>query len=102
MNVLDAAEKVLQAAGSPLHYREITQRILQQGLWQTDGKTPEATINARLAVDIAEQSESSRFQRTDCAPPRPRALPLCAARQPQRTRHPPAVPARPSWAARPT
>jgi restriction system protein len=65
MNVLDAAAAALQDAGGPLHYRELTHRILKQGLWQTEGKTPEATINARIAVDISEQGQASRFQRTD-------------------------------------
>jgi restriction system protein len=64
MNVLDAAAAVLEDAGDPLHYRELTHRILHQGLWQTEGKTPEATINARIGVDIVEQGEASRFQRT--------------------------------------
>ena len=33
MNALDAAAKVLQGAGGPLHYREITRRILSSGRW---------------------------------------------------------------------
>lgn len=64
MNLFDAVESVLAAEGRPLPYREITQRILAQGLWHTQGKTPEATVNARLAVDIKEKGPLSRFQRT--------------------------------------
>lgn len=64
MDSLDAIEKVLQQAAEPLHYQEITKRILQQNLWQTDGKTPEATINARLSVDIKRLGTSSRFVRS--------------------------------------
>jgi len=50
MTALDAALRVLQEAGGSLHYREITKRVLDAGLWSTEGKTPEATINAQLAT----------------------------------------------------
>jgi|GEM_PF-145032 len=62
-SALDAALKVLQEAGSPLHYQEITQRVLAAGLWKTEGKTPDATINARLAVDVKKNGPSSAFRR---------------------------------------
>lgn len=64
MNSLDAVEKVLQEVGKPLHSSEITRKIVDQGLWKTTGKTPEATINAAIAVDIADLGEHSRFLRT--------------------------------------
>jgi hypothetical protein len=70
MNALEAVEVVLADAGEPLGYREITRRVLEQGLWQTKGLTPEATIHARLAVDIKDlgmgssPGVGSRFQRT--------------------------------------
>ena len=61
MNCLDAAEQVLRKAGRPLHYKEITKRILSEGLWSTDGKTPDATVNAQLSADIKKKRERSRF-----------------------------------------
>lgn len=61
LSFADATVAVLTAEGKPLHYREITQRALTQGLIQTDGKTPEATLNAILAVDIKQKGQSSRF-----------------------------------------
>ncbi len=64
MNAIDAVEVILAEAGAPLDYREITRRVLAQGLWQSDGRTPDATINARLAVDIKDLGAGSRFQRT--------------------------------------
>jgi restriction system protein len=64
VNSLDAAAEVLRRAGKPLHYAEITRLMLDSGLWNTDGKTPDATINARLAVDIKRNGSASRFQRT--------------------------------------
>ena len=62
MNSLDAAAVVLGEADGPLHYREISERILERGLWQTSGKTPWDTVNARLAVDI-KRGADSRFRR---------------------------------------
>jgi restriction system protein len=63
MTALEAALRVLQEAGIPLHYREITKRILAAGLWKTDGKTPAATINAQLAVDVKKNGSASAFRR---------------------------------------
>ena len=63
LSALDAALKVLQEAKTPLHYQEITKRVLAAGLWKSDGKTPEATINARLAVDIKKRGKASAFRR---------------------------------------
>lgn len=63
MDALQAVEAVLREEGGPLHYREITDRVLKKKLWTTDGKTPDATINSRLAVDIQERGAESRFVR---------------------------------------
>ena len=63
MTTLDAVLKVLQEAGSPLHYQEITKRILAAGHWKTEGQTPAATINARLAVDVKKNGPASAFRR---------------------------------------
>ena len=48
MNALDAAFEVLREADEPLHYRELTRRMLDRGLWTTKGKTPWETINSRI------------------------------------------------------
>lgn len=63
MTALEAALKVLQDKGGPLHYREITKRILAGKLWKCAGKTPEATINAQLAVNINKNGKASIFRR---------------------------------------
>ena len=64
MTGVEAAEWGLRQTGKPLHYRELTRLILEQGLWQTEGKTPEATISAGLGVDIRRLRSESRFQQT--------------------------------------
>lgn len=63
LSFADAAAKVLDLGGTPLHYRELTQQALAQGLIKSDGKTPEASLNAVLAVDIKQKGTQSRFMR---------------------------------------
>lgn len=55
---------VLQDSDGPLHYRAITERMLARGLWITAGKTPWDSVNARIAVEIKDLGETSRFIRT--------------------------------------
>jgi restriction system protein len=64
LSFADASEKVLEQRGVPLHYREITQQALDQQLIQTDGKTPAASLNAVLSVDIKQKGLQSRFVRS--------------------------------------
>lgn len=64
MNLLDAAETILNEAQQPLTSAEIMARILERQLWSTQGKTPDATLSAQLAVDIKKHGTASRFQRT--------------------------------------
>lgn len=61
----DIAYQILSEAGKPLHYREITEIAINKGLLKTDGKTPWATMNAQLAMDIKNKGESSRFHRAE-------------------------------------
>ncbi len=60
----EAARAVLTAADEPLSYREITRRALDLGLLTTEGKTPEASVNARMSVDISRKGSESAFIRT--------------------------------------
>lgn len=64
MSALDAAASVLDKAGQPLHYREITRRMLDSGLWSSSGKTPDATVNAQIVTEINRKGPDSRFIRT--------------------------------------
>lgn len=59
MSLLDSIENVLKKAGRPLSAKEITQALLSQGLWETAGRTPAATVGARLYVDM--RKGNSRF-----------------------------------------
>jgi len=57
----DVAYKLIQETGEPLHSTELTRRALSRGLLKTDGKTPSATMNAQLVMDIKTKGALSRF-----------------------------------------
>lgn len=65
MKASDAAYEVLKAAGGPLHKDELAKRMVDSGLWETDGKTPAATVTAILGTEINEQGAASRFVRRE-------------------------------------
>jgi hypothetical protein len=55
MDVKTAAIQVLKQAGTALHAKNIAEQIMAAGLWQSDGKTPDATVSARLLLRRQEQ-----------------------------------------------
>lgn len=61
MDVKTAAIQVLQQVGTALHAKEITDRIMAASLWHSEGKTPEATVSARLYSDIKSNGDKSPF-----------------------------------------
>lgn len=63
MIVKEAVIEILNTEAKPLHIKVLTDLILSGGLWQTDGKTPAATVEACIASDIKHQGESSPFVR---------------------------------------
>jgi outer membrane biosynthesis protein TonB len=65
MSGLDAAAKVLAEAGVPMNCKDLTDSILAQKLWFTDGKTPSATVYAAIIREIASKGPGSRFRKTD-------------------------------------
>lgn len=58
-----AAVRVLQEAKTSLHVKEITKRAIKAGYLITDGKTPEATMNALLIVDVNKNGKKSIFEK---------------------------------------
>jgi len=61
MNVLNAIISVLSTAKQPLHAKEIAEKLIATGLWHSNGKTPVATISARLYTDIKKNGDQSSF-----------------------------------------
>ena len=62
---LDAAAQVLAEAGEPLNTKAMVDRMLAQGLWQTNGKTPAATIYAAIIREIATKGDDARFVKAE-------------------------------------
>lgn len=62
---VSAAITVLEEAGIPLHYAEITRRAIEKGYLVTTGKTPEATMNSEIVMNIKRKKGASDFVRTD-------------------------------------
>ena len=62
---LDAAAQVLAEAKEPLNAKEMVERMLAKGLWQTAGKTPAATIYAAIIREIAAKGADSRFRKVE-------------------------------------
>ncbi|MFO7899025.1 MAG: winged helix-turn-helix domain-containing protein [Planctomycetota bacterium] len=63
MSGLDAAAQVLSDAGEPLGTKVMVERMLDQGLWATNGKTPAATIYAAMTREIKKKGAESRFEK---------------------------------------
>lgn len=61
MSVKEAAIQMLRVADGAMSAQEISDRILAEGLWQTSGKTPHATVAARLYSDIKKHGDASPF-----------------------------------------
>ena len=62
MSGLDAAAKVLAEAGEPMNAKAIVEAMLAKGLWQTEGKTPAATIYSAMFREIKAKGDASRFR----------------------------------------
>jgi hypothetical protein len=65
MSGLDAAAQVLAEADEPLGCQEIVKRMLEKGLWETQGRTPHATIYSGLLRNLQKNGEASRFRKVD-------------------------------------
>ena len=61
---LDLAAEVLAQADQPLNAKAITERVIAAG-WQTDGKTPWATLYASMTREIVKKGNASRFRKMD-------------------------------------
>lgn len=64
MSFREAAITVLERENRPLSYKEITKLALEEGLTKSQGETPEASMSARMSVDIARHGDASKFIRT--------------------------------------
>ena len=61
---LDAAAQVLADKGEPMSCKTIVETMLAQGLWQTNGKTPAATLYSAILREIDGKPGEARFVKT--------------------------------------
>jgi hypothetical protein len=58
-----AIDTILGASSTPLHYNEITERIIADGLRHSLGATPAATVNAQISSSIKHDGAASPYMR---------------------------------------
>lgn len=58
-----AIEKVLSEATGVVHYRDLTEKIIRDGLRQNLGATPADTVSAHLTTAIKKEGASCPFQK---------------------------------------
>ncbi len=58
-----AIKKVLATSPTPLHYKEITEQVISEGLRKNVGATPSATVNAQITRSIKYNGAKSPFVR---------------------------------------
>jgi hypothetical protein len=58
-----AIEKVLSEASGAMHYRDLTEKIIEEGLRSTLGATPAASVSAELNVAIRKEGDKCPFQK---------------------------------------
>jgi len=65
LTYVDAAERVLvsHSKGAPMHYRQITQVAISEGLIKPSGKTPEQTMVAAITQEIKRRERTGIEQR---------------------------------------
>ncbi len=75
-----SAITVLTEVGKPLHYKEITRLALEKGILETEGATPDASMNAQIVMDIKHNGKLSDFIKMapstyDINPNKPKTIP---------------------------
>lgn len=58
-----AIEKILSEASGAVHYRDLTEKIIQDGLRQNLGATPADTVSAHLTTAIKREGTECPFQK---------------------------------------
>jgi hypothetical protein len=64
-SLLNLAAKALAEAGRPMTCKEMVDKVLATGLWQTKGRTPSATLYSAVIREVATKGESARFCKVD-------------------------------------
>jgi len=66
LSVLDAAAKVLATAKKPLNTKQLIEVMASKGLWKSPGgKTPDRTLYAAMAREIATRGKDAQFKKVE-------------------------------------
>lgn len=57
----NSAVEILKQEKRPLHSKEITKLALEKGILETEGATPEASMNTQIILDIRNKGNKSDF-----------------------------------------
>ena len=63
--LVDAAIQVMKETGQPMNCKDIVKVILEKKLWETTGKTPDATLYSSILRDIQKKGADARFKKVD-------------------------------------
>jgi hypothetical protein len=64
-SLLNLAAKALAEAAAPLNCKEMVEKVMATGLWQTSGKTPSATLYSAILREITTKGDAARFRKTE-------------------------------------
>jgi hypothetical protein len=64
-SLLNLAAKVLAEAGQPMTCQEMVDKVLATGLWQTKGRTPQATLYSAVLRECQTKGDAARFRKTE-------------------------------------
>lgn len=59
-----SAVEILKREKKSLHYKDITRLALETGILETEGATPEKSMNSQIIMDIKDKKEVSDFIKT--------------------------------------
>jgi len=59
-----SAIEILKREKKSLHYKDITRLALEAGILETEGATPEKSMNSQIIMDIKDKKEASDFIKT--------------------------------------
>lgn len=57
----NSAIEILKKEKKPLHYKEITRLALEAGILETEGATPDASMNSQIIMDMKHRGDGSDF-----------------------------------------
>ncbi len=65
LGLVDAAIQVMKDVGKPMNCKDIVKVILEKKLWETSGKTPDATLYSSILREIQKKGSESRFKKVE-------------------------------------